>query len=425
MGLSGKTVLKFIETLGIRIVPGVINTITLIYIAKLLGAEDYGLFSTTIATVSFSSIVIFGSVIYSIMPASAKMNASGLEREYTTSVICLLLVVSIAVVVLGTAVSRFGVGSFVETTLVVSFGLHTALQEILRSQLRLWAYGWSAIGQAVAYQAGAMALIAGSSDVSAALAAFSLSYLVGALISFSFLGPTTLRRPRLSYVSGSLMTGYRLVSCNVAENGIFLGVRYALLMLGSQQHLGVFSFCLDLAQRSVGFFMNAASFIFVPRAFVSAAKGDVREFRRGLYEGAAIALLFALGTAVAIISFYFSGYADRWLGKLFDPVVFLIICVAVLLNRTKKVVIDPFAMRSNTVMRLTYSYVAGGLVCCCLAAAGLRGGLPLSPELAFLLGNLVAASCSFFALRHQISDRAPGVTGPASGLATDLEANNA
>ncbi|MER9137268.1 hypothetical protein NKI20_13390 [Mesorhizobium sp. M0830] len=401
---------KFVEAVIIRIVPGLLNIVTLLYIGSHLETAQYGIFSTTIATVLFISTLVFGTATYSIMPVSAKMHAAAMGREYVSSILAALAIVALFVILAGSALAWFGFGNAVAATIIVSFGLHTALQEVLRSQLRLWAYGWSAIGQAVAYQAGAVVLLAGDAKVGSALTAFSLSYFAGALISFALLGPMNLRRPRLSYLGGSLATGWAFVLSNLAESGVFVGIRYIILLFGSQALLGVFSFCVDLSQRSVGFFMNAASFVFVPRAFLNAANGEVRAFRRGLFEGATIALIFAVASAVGIIGLFFSGYASGWLGRSFHPAVFAIVSCAVLVNRTKKVVIDPFALRSNNARTLTYSYAAGALACCCLAALSLWWRLPLGSEMAFLSGYAIAAACSFFSLRGVIADNGPDAT---------------
>ncbi|MER9301468.1 hypothetical protein [Mesorhizobium sp. M0496] len=414
---------EFVESILIRIVPGLLNIVTLLYIGSHLETRQYGIFSTTIVTVSFISTLVFGIVTYSIMPVSAKMHAAGLGREYVSSVLVALSIVALCVVSVGSVLVWFGFGNAVAATIIVSFGLHTALQELLRSQLRLWAYGWSAIGQAVAYQAGAIVLLVGDAKIGSALTAFSLSYVAGALISFAFLGPMTLRRPRLSYLDGSLATGWGFVLSNLAESGVFVGIRYIILMFGSQAHLGVFSFCVDLSQRTVGFFMNAASFVFVPSAFLSAANGNVREFRRGLFEGATIALIFAAASAAGLIGLFFSGYASGWLGRSFDPTVFAIVSCAVLTNRTKKVIIDPFALRSNNAMTLTYSYATGALACCCLAALSLWWRLPLGSEMAFLSGYAIAAACSVFALRSVIADDGPDATQRVF-LATGSDAKN-
>jgi hypothetical protein len=163
--------------------------------------------------------------------------------------------------------------------------------------------------------------------------------------------------------------------------------------------------------------MNAASFVFVPRAFLSAASGNIREFRRGLFEGAAIALIFAVASAAGIIGLFLSGYASEWLGTSFDPAVFAVVSCAVLINRTKKVVIDPFALRSNNAMTLTYSYAIGALACCCLAALSLWWRLPLGSEMAFLSAYAIAAACSFFALRSVIADNGPDATQRAFSMA--------
>ncbi|MER8563027.1 hypothetical protein [Mesorhizobium sp. M0578] len=395
---------KLVESLTIRVVPGLINLYTLFYLGHLLKPNEYGIFSTTIATVSFISTTIFGVATYSIMPVSAKMKASGLEREYVSSVLLVLAILSIFAAVCALVVGVLTTGNIVAMTIIISFGLHTALQEILRSQLRLWAYGWSAIGQALSYQAIVMFLVAGDAKVEAALIAFSLSYLLGAIISFFFVDPLDLRRPRLSYLGRSLVTGQAFVLSNLAENGLFVGVRYVVLMLGSHNQLGVFSFCVDLAQRSVGFLMNAASFVFVPRAFSHAATGGIREFRRGLLAGASVAVILAITLAAGIVILFFSGYAGKWLDNSFDPVSFLIVSGAVLINRTKKVVIDPFALRSNNTLKLTYGYMIGASVSGIIAALGTWWSLLYSAETAFLTGYLLAALCSFLFLKRVIMD---------------------
>ncbi|MER8460799.1 hypothetical protein NKH24_32995 [Mesorhizobium sp. M1300] len=366
--------------------------------------NEYGIFSTTIATVSFISTIVFGAATYSIMPVSAKMKASGLEREYISTVLVVLAVLSVLVSVCAVILDVFTAGNVVAMTIIVSFGLHTALQEMLRSQLRLWAYGWSAIGQALTYQALVTFLVTGDAKVEAALAAFSVSYLVGAIISFWFVGPSDLRRPRLSYLGRSLVTGHAFVLSNLAENGLFVGIRYIVLMLGSHNQLGVFSFCVDFAQRSVGFLMNAAGFVFVPRAFSRAAMGATREFRRGLLTGASVAAILAATSAAGIVILFSSGYAGKWLDNSFDPISFLIVSAAVLTNRTKKVVIDPFALRSNSTLKLTYGYIIGASVSGLISSVGLALSLPYSAETAYLTGYLLAAWCSFVFLKNAMAD---------------------
>lgn len=395
-------ILKIGEAVTVRICPGLINLYTLFYLGKLLSPGEYGVFSTTVATALFISTTIFGVATYSIMPVYAKMKASGLEREYISIVLVVLAILSVFFGACALVVGLLTTGNTVAMTIMVSFGLHTALQELLRSQLRLWAYGWSAIGQALSYQAIVMFLVAGDAKVEAALIAFSLSYLVGAVVSFILVGPLDLRRPHFSYLGRSLITGQAFVLSNFAENGLFVGIRYIVLILGSHNQLGVFSFCLDLAQRSVGFLMNAASFVFVPRAFSQAASGGIREFRRGLLAGASVAVILAAILTAGIVILFFSGYAGKWLDNSFDPVSFLIVSGAVLINRTKKVIIDPFALRSNNTLKLTVGYTIGASVSGALAAVGLSWSLAYSAEAAFLTGYLLAALCSFLFLRRVI-----------------------
>ncbi|RWQ14450.1 hypothetical protein [Mesorhizobium sp.] len=396
------------ESLVIRVVPGIINLYTLFYLGHVLQPNDYGIFSTVIATVSFISTMVFGIATYSIMPASAKMKVYGLEREYISSVLVVLSGLSVLVAVSAIITESFRSGSVVAISIIATFGLHTALQEILRSQLRLWAYGWSAIGQALTYQALVMFLVSGDAKVQAALVAFSVSYFVGAIISFWFVGPLDLRRPRLSYLGRSLVTGHAYVLSNLAENGLFVGLRYIVMILGSHDQLGVFSFCVDLAQRSVGFLMNAASFVFVPRAFSHAAVGGIREFKRGLLTGAAVAAVLAAVSAAGIVLLFFSGYGGKWFDNSFDPLSFTVLSAAVLINRTKKVVIDPFALRSYSTLKLTYAYAIGASVSGLISAVGLALSLRYSAEVAFLTGYLLAAACSFVLLKSAILDDGRG-----------------
>lgn len=403
-----ENLLRLGESLIVRIAPGIINLYTLFYLGHFLQPNEYGIFSTTIATTSFVSTTVFGVATYSIMPVYAKMKVSGLEREYISSVLAVLVGLSVLVAACAVIAEAFRPGSVVVVSIIATFGLHTALQEILRSQLRLWAYGWSAIGQALTYQTLVMFLVSGDVKVQAALVAFSASYVVGAIISFCFVGPLDLRRPRLSYLGRSLVTGHAFVLSNLAENGLFVGIRYIVLILGSHDQLGVFSFCVDLAQRSVGFLMNAASFVFVPRAFSHAALGGIKEFRRGLLAGASVAAVLAAISAAGIVLLFFSGYGAKWLDNSFDPLSFTIVSAAVLTNRTKKVVIDPFALRSNSTLKLTYAYAIGALVSGVISAAGLALSWRYSAEAAFLTGYLLAAVCSFVLLKSAILDDGRG-----------------
>jgi hypothetical protein len=154
--------------------------------------------------------------------------------------------------------------------------------------------------------------------------------------------------------------------------------------------------------------MNAASFVFVPRAFSHAAVGGIREFRHGLLAGASVAAVLAAISAAGIVLLFFSGYGGTWLDNSFDPLSFTILSASVLINRTKKVVIDPFALRSNSTLKLTYAYAIGASASGLISALGLALSLRYSAEAAFLTGYLLAAVCSFVLLKSAILDDGHG-----------------
>jgi hypothetical protein len=93
----------------------------------------------------------------------------------------------------------------------------------------------------------------------------------------------------------------------------------------------------------VGFPVNIASFVFVPQAFRHAADGDPGQFRRVLLNGAGVALGLALAALAAVMLFRAVLPHRALIAGPFDPLIFVILSVAVILNRVKKLVLDPLS----------------------------------------------------------------------------------
>ncbi|UXN73365.1 hypothetical protein N8D56_21195 [Devosia sp. A8/3-2] len=172
-----------------------------------------------------------------------------------------------------------------------------------------------------------------------------------------------------------------------------------LLFLGLTTQLGVFSFCLDLSQRTVGFLLNAASFAFVPQAFKHHADGDAHLFRSALLKASIAALTLAGVACAAIMLVWWSGLASSFFPSMFDPIAFLVVSGGVVVSRTMKLTLVPTAMQDQKTGALTWSYAAGGAFVVGVATVLELLKMPYATAASFLLGYIVACSITALLLR--------------------------
>jgi hypothetical protein len=168
----------------------------------------------------------------------------------------------------------------------------------------------------------------------------------------------------------------------------------------------VFSFCVDLAQRLIGFLVNASAFVTVPTAFRNEARAADSSFAITLLRGAVLAVALAFGSFVAVIGLWHSGWLSALARAPFDPGVFAIVSAAVVLNRVKKIVIDPFAMRALKAAAIALGYAVGAPLALALGFAAMRFEAPRGAEIAYLCGYAIAALSTMLLLRPALGTRA-------------------
>lgn len=387
-------------TLALRAGPGLINLAALLIVAQRLSTTDYGLYSTVVATGGFVASVTFGifySPIISQYPLLATPEARG--SYLGAAVIAAGAVSGLVFLFGGLALALLGLEPVLIAVVLVA-GAHALLQEFARARLQVWAYVASDFIQACGFLGALLAFEHLSYAGAAAL--FSLSYVPAILFS----ALVVLRGATLTFAISDLRRisrpGKWLVLSTLAENLLFLGSRYVLLAFGATSILGTFSIALDLAQRSVGFVINATSFLYQPKAFAALAKSGDDAFRAVILRGGLIAVALgalAIGAVAAIASWSSTRSA---LPAGFEFWAFAVLAGAVIINRLKKLILDPFAMRDGRTRSLMVCTAAGSGIGLASVAGGLHVGWTFAAPLAYALGYIATAMLTAILLKNSL-----------------------
>ncbi len=89
-------------------------------------------------------------------------------------------------------------------------------------------------------------------------------------------------------------------------------------------------------------------------------------------------------------------------GENFDTITFAIVSLAVVLNRQKKLIADPFAMAAGQPAALAMGYVVGAIITVPLAAFAYQSGQWRLGELAYPTGYLLASLVTILSLRKTL-----------------------
>ncbi|AMU91888.1 hypothetical protein ATM17_23025 [Sphingopyxis macrogoltabida] len=377
----------------------------------------YGFFSLAVSVTSFVSILLFGPLQFSAVSQFAKETAAGRKEEYEASYIGLALLLALAAVLIGLILTMFGLIGTAHIFAAISFGLYSVLIELLRARLKIWTYGIVSLLQSILYLGLVFAFVGQKASHIIALNSYSASYGIAALICLFLIGVPKLRMFRISSLHDSLKIGGGYIVSNMAEQLLYLGTRYIVLLFGTPHLLGVFSFCVDLAQRTVGFLINAASFVFVPLAFHQLAAGESGQFGKTLKKGAYTSFGLSILAFIAILIAQRSGVLPFLNNDLFDEITFAIVSMAVVLNRLKKLTVDPFAMRANMPAALAIGYIIGAPPALILTAIAYRAELPYWGALGYASGYLVAIWLTVLYLKKKqilmVSRRSLGWRNPS------------
>lgn len=394
-------VLKTLAELGgigfMRAAPGMVNLVAIVLLSRGIAAPEYGIYSTIVATGGFVAAITFG-FLYSATVAQYSSNGSRgeggayLGTILTAGAACAILCGVIALI----AVPVSAVVSAAALT-VAAIGGHTLLQELVRARLRFWLYGASDLAQATGFLV-AVAVVQPDAASTAAIL-FAGSYLPACLIN----GVALTRHVRLSVTFEQLRAlvgpaGW-MVAGTVTENILFLGARYALLAAGAGRTLGEFSLAVDLAQRTVGFVVNATSFLYQPKAFHEGGKNGADGFHATIRRGVRLAMLLAAGALAFCLGFAAWLPTRALLPQEFVPLTFALVALAVVINRLKKLALDSLALHRRATFLVPVSNLIGSVAG--LLAIGLFAwwGLYWAVAAAYLAGYTAIAASLFMLLR--------------------------
>lgn len=392
------------RALAVRAAPGLINLATLSLVARAASADVYGIFSLIVTTAGLVSNTLFGLVILPIVAQYATHQSQDRHSAYASTLGLLVGLLTLPLIVVGGVAASFTpiAGSALSVVLILS--LHTLLQELLRARQSLYLYGTSDLAQSCGFLAATLIFLDVNYNASNVALLFAASYLPAVAVSLFGLRELKLARPSLSMAREIVSVGRWLVLNTLTENLLFTGARYLVLSQAGAQTLGVFSYAVDIAQRTVAFMVNAASFIYVPKAFLARATDGHAAFIHLLREGVVVSVL-AAGAVMAFVTIGASTfYGAYFLSPTFDVALFCIVSVAAVINRIKKLLLDSLGMATGRSSWLAVGNIVGALIG--LSSMWLLARIPNEHAISvgYLLGYLMifVATWALMTARKQI-----------------------
>lgn len=340
-----------------RVAPGVFNLLSIVLLGRYLEVGSYGIFSTSLATIALIALVVAGPVRFSIIPQRATYEAKGEEQNFEQGALSLLLLTSFSIGFLGLALWFSGIVQIAWVALAIASSLSDGWMPVLRARLQFWRYGFVAWTKSIVILLLIYFLVAIHPTSSNALWAYALGNAFGFLVGWILSGARLPGRIERMQLKAMLSVGSSFTLSKFAENGLFLGTRYIILWLGSAEFLGLFTYAIDLVQRSVGVVINVLSFAIVPRAYkLSALKGTKELFaylRKSGMLGASMSVIVFL----PIFLLHILGVLETLLGRPLPLTVFTLVSVAVVTNRLKRMVVDPIAVALRSHLTIPAAYI--------------------------------------------------------------------
>jgi hypothetical protein len=401
---------RIVEVAVSRLVPGALNVLALLVLAWWLSRESYGLASTYIATATAASDLLFGGIIYSTLVHYSEQRARGKHERYESLHVANTLLLASAISAVGFAFAAAGLFNARLVAVSVAFGTYTSIQEISHARLQFYRFAIGSCAQSLVVLGLAFAMVRPDPTVANTLDAFALSYALGALISVVLVRPRitmpSLTRLRSAFGLGSIPT-----LSNLGVSIFALGCRYLLLFFDRRDALGVFSFSLDIAQRGVGIFINLATFALVPQALKNSQGMHAIELWNALkrgWTGAVAVSLFGAATIMAIAATHLFGPFNR---PVYQPISFGLICIAVIVARSSKMVLSPVAMRLRRTRVLLQPLFFIAPAALGMLMLGLHLRIPYSVELVYTFAFIAWAVSSYRALVPQLQESAAAPAG--------------
>ena len=388
---------KIVEGFVIRALPGLINLWVLLLVAERLQPEAFGLYSTGVAVAGFISSVLFGPLTFSIVAHHAKHDVAGNIERYEANVFTAAFILCWGSIALAIIADMLGLLKWEYIFPGIALGFYSVVLEFPRARLKIWLYGTASLVQSILFLALTFLFIQESDDTDLALSVFSLSYALAAIVSLGLSGWPKLIGLDFRLLWPSLRAGAGYTLSIAFENGLYLGMRFVVMIFAAPQQLGIFSFSVDLAQRVIGIFANITSFVVVPIAFKNSCASD-DEFKSVLYEGGKIAFFMCLLALAGILVVHEIGLVPALSGPLFDSFIFSIIGTAIIVSRIKKIVVDPYVLHKDKSVLLPFGFAIAAPISLSLAVI-FQGIGSFAAPFAYLIGYVLATIITTLGIR--------------------------
>ncbi len=396
-----------------RLVPGALNVVALLALAAYLSRQSYGLASTFIATSTAGADVLFGPIYHSVLVHYSEHRARGEDKRFESVHLSNTLLLTATVSAAGAILAAIGLVDWRIVAAMAAVGSYTSIQEISHARLQFYRFAIGSSSQSTAFLLLAYLMVRTGPTVEAAVEAFAMSYAIGAIVSAVLVRPR-LAPPSLPMLKSAFSLGTMPTLSNLVLTAFGLGCRYVMLFFGRGDALGIFSFSLDIAQRGVGIFINLATFAIVPHALKSSEGGNARELWRRLAKGWSVAVGVSLAGAAAIILLGLTHLFPPLNRPVYDPVSFGLICIAVIVSRSSKMLLSPVAMRiRRTRLLLTPMLVVAPSVLA-MIFLGLIFHVPYTVEVGFMLAFLLSSWLGYWRIMRHLDDPQPPATARAA-----------
>jgi magnesium-transporting ATPase (P-type) len=278
--------------------------------------------------------------------------------------------------------------------LACSSALFNGWVPVLQARLQFWRFGLVAMVNAFTIMGVILVVVSADPTVTNTIFAYALGNFLGFGVGWTICG---LPRPGgvdFSQARNIMEIGTTLTLSSFAESGLFLGIRYVIFLFGSYEFLGIFSFAVDLAQRSVGVVINITAFAVVPKAYQGSASDETGNFFNILKRGGFVAIsLSGLAFATILVIKKFGWFDILSNGQFLLP-VFTAVSVAIIVNRLKKMILDPIAVENKVVLALPVGYIFVMPVALALATWCARHGFEMVIAYIYALAYFSAACFS-------------------------------
>jgi O-antigen/teichoic acid export membrane protein len=384
------------EALVLRSAPGILNVYALLLLSAYLSSRDYGLFSTALASSTLISNLAFGPIKLAVLPHRAISCSNGKGEAFDGAVAGAALTIFVPSVSAALMIMPVAPQVSALLLLVVLLGLFTTLQEILHSKLHLWRFSGAALVQALTLVLITLTWLQDKPTLESVLWTYCAGYAFGSAASYLLAGKPQPTFPSKELLRRLLATGIPFTLSNLSESWLHLGFRYLLLARGSSSTLAIFSFSVDIAQRLIGIVISVASFAIVPRAYNVAASSGQRAFRKMLFSGAALASVVAFIMMFGVLAIARTGIIEALSTPIFVPSSFVIVSLALMTNRLKKLAIDPIAVECGRVHIILWGYLTAVPLALGLTAICLHFNFELGIYYSYLVGCLIAFSVTLY-----------------------------